>query len=510
MSFFKRALTSIIRTPIKSLVLFLLIFILGTAVSGAISVRSAIHTTDLNLRRNMRPVATVSFDWDRYFQIEREGGEWASFDPLLPETLHEIGSLPYVEYFNYPLWGQLESFELELWTPITRGGVDPLFGSVSSDFGQLFDVQGTSQPEFVELHQGFVEMVDGRTFTEDELANGSSVVVLSRLFAEQNDLSVGDVVAFENLVLDIDSDPIERWAYEVYELEIVGLFDLIGINEVDFYEMAFDSSVFRWDFSEARAVNVLNQIYLPNAVIQEMDQFSRYHQARLTESQGWEVDWDIEGASLPINPVFVLSDPLDLESFRSEAQLLLPELWLLEDTSNRFDPISGTMTMMRDMADGILFVAVAAALLVLGLLITLFLHDRRHEVGIYLALGERKGRVVGQVLTEVAVVSTIAITASLFVGTILANQLSHELLQDEIASITIPRRGFLGDLETSTLEWMGHAPPMSGEEMLAFYDASLSGVTIVMFYAISLAIITLSTIVPIIYLTRINPKKVLM
>jgi len=510
MNFFKRVLTSIIRTPVKSVVLFLLIFILGTAVSGAISVRNAIHTTDLNLRRNMRPVVTISFDWNRYFQIEREEGEWVSFEPLLPEIIHEIGSLPYIEYFNYPLWQQLGSFELELWTPITRGGIDPLFGSVSLDLGQLFDVQGTSQPEFVELQQGFVEMVDGRTFTEDELANGSSVVVLSRLFAEQNDLSVGDVVVFENAVFDIYSDPIERWVYKLHELEIVGLFDLIAINEVDFYDMNFDSSIFRWDFSEARAINVLNQIYLPNAMIREMDHFSSYNQARLTEYHGWEVDWDVEGTSLLINPVFVLSDPLDLGSFRSEAQLLLPELWLLEDASNRFDPISGTMTMMRDMADGILLAAVVAGLLVLGLLITLFLHDRRHEVGIYLALGERKGRVVGQILTEVVMISIVAITASLFAGTILADQLSNELLQGEMALISTPRRGFLGDLETSTLEWMGFPPPMSGEEMLEFYDASLSVSTVVIFYVVSLTFVALSTVIPIIYLTRLSPKKVLM
>lgn len=413
--------------------------------------------------------------------------------------------------FNYPLWGQLENSELDLWTPINRGGVDPLLGSVSSDLGQLFDVRGTSQPEFVELQQGFVEIVDGQTFSDDELANGSSVVVLSRLLAEQNDLNVGDVVPFENIVFDIDSEPIERWAYEVHELEIIGLFDLIGINEVDFDEMAFDSSIFRWDFSEARAVNLLNQIYLPNATIREMDQFSIYHQARLTESQGWEFDWDqAEEGIPPVNPIFVLNDPLDLESFRSEVQPLLPGFYLLEDASNRFGPLSSTMTMMRSMADGILWTSAIAALLVLGLLITLFLHDRRHEVGIYLALGERKKRVVGQVLTEVAMISIAAITIALFVGTMLAGHLSNELLQGEVASITAPSRGFLGDLETSTLEWMGHAPPMSGEEMLAFYDATLSGATIGIFYLVSLVTVTLSTVIPIIYLTKLSPKKVLM
>jgi len=90
MNVFKRALTSIIRTPIKSIVLFLAIFILGTAVSGAISVGNAIHTTDSSLRRNMRPVVTISFDWEAYVQHERETGEWASFEPLSPEIIYEI------------------------------------------------------------------------------------------------------------------------------------------------------------------------------------------------------------------------------------------------------------------------------------------------------------------------------------------------------------------------------------------------------------------------------------
>ena len=62
MNLLERAKTSITRQPVKSLVLLMLIFILGTLTAGAIAVNGAINNTDANLRRNMQPILSLTFD----------------------------------------------------------------------------------------------------------------------------------------------------------------------------------------------------------------------------------------------------------------------------------------------------------------------------------------------------------------------------------------------------------------------------------------------------------------
>jgi len=107
-------------------------------------------------------------------------------------------------------------------------------------------------------------------------------------------------------------------------------------------------------------------------------------------------------------------------------------------------------------------------------------------------------------------ITVIAITISLFAGTFISNHVSQELLQTELSHITTPVRELFGHEVITPWEMMGFPPPMSGEEMLEFYDFSIAGSTVVAFYAISLAVTILSTTIPIIYLMSLNPKKVLL
>ncbi|MCL2559416.1 MAG: ABC transporter permease [Turicibacter sp.] len=504
MFFLKRALTSVKRTPVKSIALFLLIFILGSVVSGAISVRRAIYATEFNLRRNMRPVVMLTVDSDARYEASVLAGEYVDDVSVSLEIIYEIGQLPYVEYFDYSMWVQMESFDLDIWFPVSREGVSPWrgVGSGGADFGELFMMRGVSHSEFIDIRQGFIEVVDGRSFTATELVNGEPVAVISQYLAEQNGLMIGDIVYFENNVFDLDIYPTLKFASEDYEFEIIGLFELVGVNGFELGKYASN-----WTSTEARMFDMINQIYLPNAIVREADIFNNYHRNILAEQQGFGFEWE---SVYRTEPIFVLYDPLELEVFRTASQSLLPGFWILDDPLNRFEPMSTAMEMIQAIADSILLTAIIASFFVLGLLITLFLYDRRHEVVIYVALGEKKTKIICQIFTEVMVVATLATTISLFTGTLISERLSHQLLQNEMASIEVVQGMAFSSDSVNRLEWMGFAPPMDGEEMLKFYDFTITGITILTFYTVSLITVIFSTIIPTIYLIRLNPKKVLM
>jgi len=146
-------------------------------------------------------------------------------------------------------------------------------------------------------------------------------------------------------------------------------------------------------------------------------------------------------------------------------------------------------------------------LIILSLLITLFLRDRKHEIGIYLALGEKKGKIITQILTEVLSVSIIGITLSLFAGNIISDGISQQMIHNNMMNeLENPSMNF----DWNPLEGMGFNTNMSMDEMLENYEVGLDGQTIGLFFLVGAGTVILSTISPIIYITSLNPKKIMM
>ena len=63
MNFIKRAFASIKRNLGKTCLLFLIVFILGSVISGTISANQAAENTERNLFNNMLTITQLWFDW---------------------------------------------------------------------------------------------------------------------------------------------------------------------------------------------------------------------------------------------------------------------------------------------------------------------------------------------------------------------------------------------------------------------------------------------------------------
>jgi len=51
---------------------------------------------------------------------------------------------------------------------------------------------------------------------------------------------------------------------------------------------------------------------------------------------------------------------------------------------------------------------------------------------------------------------------------------------------------------------------LTPEEMISAFDLSLTGETILLFYTVGFVTVVVSTLIPIAYITKLSPKKVLM
>jgi len=514
-----------VRRPGKTIILLLLVFILGTVIAGAISVEGAITNTDANLRRNMQPIVTVAFDWEAlqnsidWDNVEEGDDPW-SREFLTPAIVREIGALPQVNFYDYAIQMWLNSFELEEFAG-ESGMIHREEGVPAS-----MRLRGTSnaEAEMVQLEQGIINLVAGRGFEASELTPGDdrSVALVSQEFANLNNLSLNSTFEIYNFVF-VPEEPDEHgntwgvsWAEQFADDNIhaqIGMvFEVVGIYEVPVDPDADPNN--NWE-----RIDSLNFIYTPNWALEDIAQ--RMVEAEL---EAWDaVDFenpfaspaqsdDDEEREIEVTPIFVLEDPAYIEEFREAAAEIIPEFHMIADLSSAFDGIASSMETLQNIANWVLYVSVGATLLILSLLITLFLRDRRYEMGVYLALGEKKGRIVAQILLEVVVTSLVGITFSVFIGNIISDTVSTGMLRAQIVSQQNDNfHGMIWTPETDAFRQIGiPMTTMTPDEMMAAFDVSLGFQTIVLFYAVGLGSVVASTIIPVIYVVTLKPKKVLM
>lgn len=257
-------------------------------------------------------------------------------------------------------------------------------------------------------------------------------------------------------------------------LEVIGIFEPKTVNsdsenpeEFDYMDMDFQ-----------------NTIYVANALVaQEME----FAVGDMPEYEDYYV------------PFFVLNEPEDAEAFEEEVSPLLPELFIVRHASDSYDSIAAPIESMSNLSKYVLIASVITTILIIGLVVLLFLRDRKRELGIYLSLGEARMRVVGQIITEVLIISIIGMTLSLFTGNLLAQTVSDSLIdndnnqrEDEIYYYT--------EMQTD----------LTTEDVIDAYEVSLTGDFILLFYAVGIITILLSTVIPLIYIIRLNPKKIMM
>jgi len=178
----------------------------------------------------------------------------------------------------------------------------------------------------------------------------------------------------------------------------------------------------------------------------------------------------------------------------------------MRDVSEAFYNIIASMDSMLEIADIILWLAIGASVVTLTLIIIFLIGGRRREIGIYMALGEKKSGVLVQFAIELLLVVGLGIILSLFTGNILSENISRNMFrQTLIEQSETP-------IDTDQIPWqlvLFNPDTMSIDEVLEMYDTSLDIQTATTFVLISFTIVSISSIIPIMWILKTNPKDVL-
>ena len=489
MTIFRRAIINIIRQPLKSIALLLIILTLGATLAGTISIRAAMLITEDNLLAQTPAVSTI---------VIRDIAEIVDFPILQPtrENMLAIGELSYVRVHDFNMRMHFTSSDLR-WSSSNPSTPDGRF---------FFTIKGINNPSVTEIIAGTFDLVDGRTFTQAEIDNSELVAIIPRDFAETNDLTIGSMMIIDN-TMNFDGEMLDLnlvWhlASDEYLNETMDSYYIISER----LEIEVIGIIARYVEDYGYNLCIECEIFMPFGVTESLLSFR--NNAMIESDFGWMIG----GAGFEREPwiqsVYILYDPRNLDEFSLIANELLPDIWEMTDLRGANSHIIASMDTVVGVADAIQLGATIAIVAILSLTISLFLRDRRNEIGIYMALGDKKYRVILQILIEIGLVSVLGISFALFAGNFASYTISRNMLEQNLMNQLTS--GMQYNVELSWELALFNPRAFSIEELMTMYNVSLEISTVIMFVSIGIVVVLISTVIPILYILKLKPKEILL
>lgn len=501
MNIIARAILSCKRNRMKTLALLLLLTISSSVFFVTISSNLATRATLRNLDANVHNVVMITYDINRAFEILEETGVWFE-DWIELETLRKIGELPYVRSFDYSIAKRMWNPSLKHYDPVVGGfSREILYGNVP-ELGSAFVLKGVHNPNIIEMEEGIIELVSGRVFCADEIDNLSNVVIVSEAFASLNDLNVGSIFSLRNIYLEFghgggagELRTEENVLFEEsYDLEIIGLFRPVNIHKTG------DSHI---DWNTLSQLH--NRLYTPNIFVEMSRRFIHYGIIEHAPWQAEEEPFYFEDGLFYDN-AFSLEKFEYLPEFKRAVEEMVPGPFQVSVPS---DSLQNTFSALNSMTQltfrGLLF-SMGATILIFTLAIMLLLRKRKKEIGVYLTIGERKEKIVLQIVMEIAIVAFMAIFLALIIGSQVTSIISRSMLEYYLAIQQEP--------DVFLMWWDPFVAQMElrndiiVEAIIENYDVSLNLRMIFSFLAIGALTTMLSIIIPISYILSMNPRKI--
>lgn len=480
----------------RNLLILLITLAIGTLIIGAISVQNSFLNTNSNLEHLIQPIVTIRFDnaaWRKTLS-DQEIRELDWISSMGPRTygwehIKKISSLPYVRRTDIKTGITLSSLTLKD-TVIGREDWEPNY----------FSLVGIFDTDIMHFDEGQLELIYGRSFNYQDFINVESTkvpAIVSQRFFTENNLHLGSNFELYHIVLYPNEERVIDWMPELFHesniYKRVGLvLEIIGVYDFEENGTYFGSGY--------------NDIFIPAVVFEDLE--VRYQKAN--EDAWLTMDLDIEEVesySFVPPAFFTLTDTTSIQTFKDEITSILPEFYYVVDLSTRFSPITTAMETLSQIVDFILIASVISGFLILGLIFTLSIRERKMEAGIYLALGEKKVKIVKRMLLDITIIGMIGMMLSLLTGNFLSGVITEIGLSNELESIlnTSGSVSYWSEFNMMAID----TTQFSTNEMMEAFDTSLNMEAVLLMLALSIGMVVLSTTLPMLYILKINPKKLL-
>ncbi|WP_198160498.1 ABC transporter permease [Paraclostridium sordellii] len=483
MNFIFRSIKSLKERKGKTLIILAIMLTVCLVILTSFSIQSATNLASVMARQKLGADVTLSLDMDKLMKKNQEdvkdlnSGEKPKFEPIkVPVPLEYLTELKNSKY--------VDSYSLKSDTSANLDGLKAVGAEDESEeeSGHMppMDMKNTGDVTICGLNDfnmgekvnsQTITLKEGRAFNEDDL--GKNVILVEETFADENELKIGDKIK-------LDSTEDEDVSIES---EIIGIFK--DSSEIDEHAYRFTSML------------PYNTMYVPYTLANEL--------------KGSDYKNSVDSMT------FSLNDPVNVDKFITEAKNtnIDFEQFKLDAGDKAYESMMGPIDNVASFSKTTLVVIAIFGGIILSLIIMLSMKDRIHEIGILMALGEKKIKIIGQLLTEVVLVLVVAIGISTLCGKPISNVVGNKLIQNEISiqsqqeSSLNPPEFDRGNMGVGKGRFMNTNKPLEDVDPINDLDINVNSTDIFKMSLCSLAISVVATIIPASFIMRLNPKNIL-
>ncbi|MBT2642941.1 ABC transporter permease [Bacillus sp. ISL-41] len=481
MNFFKRSFLSVKARKGKSLLQIFVFSVICVLVLAGLSIQTAAKKSSDLARQKLGADVTLQVDMEKMrekMQAEQASGERRRIQstPIPVETAKELTSYEQIKGYNFfsSTTALASNFE-----PITDEESEPNEDSTNTQAegsgGRMgggmaqgdISLQGVSFTDSTsEFMDGTATIVEGDHLTEED--QGKNITLIEQTLAEENDLKVGDTITVSN----------PRDETSTLKLQIKGIYSTTSTVEQGM------------DFT---AMIPYNKLYVPYTAAATL--------------KGSDYEGSIDSA------IFYIDDPAEMESFITQAQKESSidfETFKLDADDQLYQQMVGPIENVASFSNNIVYLVSIAGAIILGLIVMMSIRERKYEMGVLLAIGERRWKLAGQFIVEILLVATVSLGIATVSGNAVAKQVSDQLLKQELQAAeqtTAPESfrgrgmGFGG----------GNMPGGQTEqaETIEEIDVSVTGDDLTLLAMIGMLIAIVSALLPSLTVLRLQPKAIL-
>lgn len=378
---FKNAWAYVTRKKLKSVILFGVILAMTSLSLISLSIKEATGRAAKETFQNITNSFTMEINRQVNQGTPRGGGNVKGEDIKQIEGAEGIDG--YVKRINSV--ADLLDHDL-VQTPETEASQSP---ERAKNFGRAVMLTGVNESaKETKFVSGAFTLVEGRPLERKDRHQ----ILMHQDLARKNHLKVGDKLTLRSNRFDADN---EKGADVTVEVTIKGLFD--GHN--------------------SGGVSAAQELYENNLV-------TDIHTAA-------EVYGNDEKSAVYQDATFFVKGNRDLDQvMRSLEKLDIDwQSYQLIKSSSNYPALQQSISGIYGLADQLFYGALLFAGLVIALLLFLWTNARKKEVAVLLALGREKGRIFGQWLLELSLVSLPAYLAAYFLSGALGNAMGQRILQ---------------------------------------------------------------------------------
>jgi putative ABC transport system permease protein len=459
----------------KSLLQLFVFTVICILVLSGLTIQTAATKSSELARTQLGGEVTLQADMTKLMEQQQGAGGRAKFQPVSvsEEVASELLTLEHIKGYNFYAnataiaanFAPIESEESEDTSTSTaedKGGqMEMMPGKMMGDVS----MQGVMFTDAVsEFREEQSTLVEGRHLSNMDA--GQNFLLMEITLAEENDLSIGDRVSLQSTT-----------AEDLVEYEIVGLYETT---------VSADNTQQGRDFA---ALNPYNKLYVPYS--------------SLTPFKRDKTDGTIDSA------VYFIDDPVNIDSFvelAKETGLIDLDTYMLDKNDQLFQQMMGPIEHVASFSSNVVILVTVTGAMILGLIVMMSIRERKYEMGVLMAIGEKRWKLVGQFLTEILVIAILALGLSSISGDFVATKVGDQLLQQQLID---------SEAEIDPAAFKQRMPMFGGQNQVLQVDPidelniQVTNEDLSMLALIGLLIAVLSTLLPSLSILRMQPKTIL-